>query len=86
MGLLDQLTGMLGQYANANPAAPPPNLHSDVEQLAQNSPETLAQGVSHAFRSDQTPSFGTMVSQLFSQANPQQRTGLLSYSPGRRGR
>ena len=78
MGLLDQLTGMLGQYANANPAAPPANLHSDVEHLAQNSPETLAQGVSHAFQSDQTPSFGSMVSQLFSQANPQQRTGLLS--------
>ncbi len=79
MSLLDQLTGVLGNYANANPQQPPPNAASDFDHVAQTAPpESLAEGLSHAFRSHPTSSFGDMVSQLFSQSNPQQRTGLLS--------
>ncbi len=79
MSLLDQLTGVLDQYTHVNPQQPPAHVESDFEHVAQNSPrETLAEGLSHAFRSDQTPAFGQMVSQLFSRSNPEQRSGLLS--------
>ncbi len=79
MGLLDQLTGVVEKYAGANPNQPPPNVESDFDQVANtSSPEALAQGLSHAFRSDQTPSFGQMASQLFSRGNPEQRAGLLN--------
>jgi hypothetical protein len=38
----------------------------------------MADALSHAFRSDQTPSFPEMVSGLFEESNPDQRAGLLS--------
>jgi hypothetical protein len=79
MGLLDQLTGIVDKYANPNSSQPPPNVESDFDHVSKRAPpEALAEGLSHAFRSEQTPSFGEMASHLFSQANPQQRAGLLS--------
>jgi hypothetical protein len=38
----------------------------------------MADALAHAFRSDQTPSFPEMVSNLFRQSNPDQRAGLLN--------
>ena len=38
-------------------------------------PSALANGIASAFRSDQTPPFGQMVSHLFGQSDPQQRKG-----------
>lgn len=75
---LSQLKDMLGQYTGATAAQPPQNVHRDFDDAAQNAPqETLADGVNHAFNSDQTAPFHQMVSQLFSSGNAQQRTGLL---------
>jgi len=75
MGLLD----LLAQYKNATAgqavAAAPDHFH-EVAQSAP--PEVVAQGISAALRSDQTPAFGQMVSQLFQQGNPQQQTGMLN--------
>jgi hypothetical protein len=46
---------------------------------AQHAPqEVVADGLSHAFRSDQTPAFPEMVSNLFSRSDPNQRAGLLN--------
>lgn len=41
-------------------------------------PETVAGGLSEAFRSDQTPPFPEMVANLFGRSDPNQRAGLLN--------
>jgi hypothetical protein len=38
--------------------------------------------MAQAFRSDQTPPFGNMVGQLFGQADPNQRAGMLNHLIG----
>ena len=70
MGLMD----ILQPYA-----ARPTSTEDDFAEAApQLSPDLLGQGVAHAFRSDKTPPFGNMVSQLFGNSNPALRAGLLS--------
>jgi hypothetical protein len=60
-------------------AAAPENAHRDYEQVSQHAPpEVVADGLSRAFRSDRTPSFPEMVSNLFSHSDPHQRAGLLN--------
>lgn len=69
------LNQYLGGGANANPA----QAESDFDHVAQNSPfAALAQGVTQALRSDQTPPFSQMVGQMFSNGNPEQRAGMLN--------
>lgn len=76
---LNQLKGVLDQYSGASANQPPQNVHNDFDQAAQNAPQdTLAEGISHAFQSDQTAPFHQMISQLFANGNPQQRTQLLN--------
>ncbi len=54
-------------------------IDDDFDQVAQNAPHsTMAQGVSEALRSDQTPPFAQMVGQLFNNSNPNQRAGMLN--------
>lgn len=77
---------ILGQYSNMNPNQPPQQVEQDFDEIATNSPhEDLAQGLSEAFRSDQTPPFGNMIGQLFGQADTQQRSGMLNQLLGALG-
>jgi len=63
----------LGGATNATQAT------DDFDHVAQTAPrETLAKGLAGAMRSDQTPPFPQMVSQLFGQGNPDQRAGMLN--------
>lgn len=79
INFMDKIGGLFGRYAGASPQQPPENVHADYDHISGNvPPETLAHGLSHAFRSNETPPFGQMVSQLYSKGNTQQRTGLLS--------
>jgi hypothetical protein len=79
MGLFN-IGNILQQYTGANANPPPQQAEQDFDQIAQNSPhEHIAQGLSDAFRSDQTPPFGTMVGQLFSHGDTNQRTGMLNH-------
>ena len=56
-----------------------PNASDQFHQIAQNvPPDLLSQGLSAMFHSDQTPPFGQMASQLFSNANPDQKAGMLN--------
>ena len=77
------LGNLLQQYiggANNGKAA------DDFDQVAQNAPRaSIAQGIAGALRSDQTPPFPQMVSQLFGQSNPDQRAGMLSKLLGGNG-
>ena len=79
------LGNLLQQYANANPANPG-QAEDDFDQVAQNAPQTdLAQGVTDAFRSDQTPPFPQMVGQLFGNSDGNQRAGMLNQLIGSLG-
>jgi hypothetical protein len=71
------LGNLLNQYLGGG--ASPAQAENDFDNVAQNSPlSALAQGVTQALRSDQTPPFGQMVGQMFSNGNPEQRAGMLN--------
>ncbi len=54
-------------------------VHSEFDRLAGSAgSEGLADGLAAAFRSDQTPPFSHMVSQLFGESTGQQKAGLLN--------
>jgi hypothetical protein len=86
MGLLDDMKGMLSQYASG--AVPAGDAGAHFQQVAQSVDSgTLAQGIAAAMRSDDTPPFAQMVSQLFAQGSSDQKTAMLttllsSLSPG----
>ena len=72
------LGGLLSKYLNV-PGEAHPDTEDHFDQVAQHAPtQTVSQGISDALRSDQTPSLGDMVSQAFSQADPQQHAGMLN--------
>lgn len=75
MSFLDVLT----QYAQNLPSTTSGTSQAHYNEIApQVSPDMLSKGMAETFRSDQTPPFGDMVSQLFGQSSPQQQAGLLS--------
>jgi hypothetical protein len=77
MSLLDDLGGLLNQYAAGN--ATSDDVHSAYDRVAPGVPQsTLADGISHAFRSDQTPAFEQMVGTLYNQSDPDQKAGVLN--------
>lgn len=79
MNWMDQVSGLMQQYNGAQPTQAPQTVDNDFDQFAQAAPQSaLADGLSAAFRSEQTPAFGNMVGQLFSQSNGQQRASILN--------
>lgn len=74
------LGNLLQQYlGGANQGANPAQAETDFDHVSQNVPrETVAQGVTQALRSDQTPPFSQMVGQLFGNGNGEQRAGMLN--------
>lgn len=79
MDWMNQISGLLQQYQNAQPHQAPESVEHDFDRFAQHAPQSaLADALSAAFRSEQTPAFGQMASQLFGQATGQQRAGILN--------
>ena len=78
MGILDSLNDVLKNYSsgqNQNTA----NAEQHFDQVAQAAPSNvIAEGLAAAFRSDQTPAFGNLVSSLFSQSSGDQKAGILN--------
>ena len=73
------IANLLQQYLGGNGAANQSQAVSDFGQVAQTAPRSaVAQGVSEALRSDQTPPFPQMVGQLFDHGDPNQRAGMLN--------
>lgn len=86
MGLGFDIGNILQQYSGDNRNQPPRGVEDHFDQVAQNSPnDDLADGLSEAFRSDQTPPFPNMVGQLFGQADNGQRAGMLNQVIGALG-
>ena len=79
MNWLNQIGGILQQYSGAAAAQAPDTVENDFEQVAQTAPPaTIADALAAAFRSDQTPAFGQMASQMFGNSNGQQKAGMLN--------
>ena len=77
MGLLDNL-GQLLQKVNTGQAGEG-EVHAAFDQVAKGVPSTsLADGLAHAFKSDQTPPFEQMVGGLFGQSTGEQKAGILN--------
>ena len=73
------LGNLLQQYLGGATNANPTQASDDFDRVSQNAPRAdVAQGVTQALRSDQTPPFGQMVSQLFNNGNADQRAGMLN--------
>ena len=73
------LGNLLQQYLGGQNNANAGRAIDDFDQVAQNTPRpAMAQGVTEALRSDQTPPFPQMVSQLFDKSDPNQRAGMLN--------
>ena len=70
---------LLQQYLGGAPNANAGRALEDFDAVAQNAPRSaMAQGVSEALRSDQTPPFPQLVSQLFDKSDATQRAGMLN--------
>jgi hypothetical protein len=78
MDFMNKISSILGQYANVDPSKASSDVHEHFDSVAQAVPkDALAQGISAAFNSDQTPAFGQMVANLFNQSDPNQKAGML---------
>ena len=78
MGFMNEIGSLLQQYKGGS-ASPSGNVEQDFQQVSQAVPRsTVSNALSDAFRSDQTPPFGQMVSQMFGQSNGEQRAGILN--------
>ena len=79
MDWMKQMGDILDRYGDATPDGPPETVQTDFDILAQEAPPAaISEGLSAAFRSDQTPEFAQMASQLFGRASGPQRAGMLN--------
>jgi hypothetical protein len=80
MDWMKQIGGVLDRYADGGAArAADPAVNEDFDRFAQAAPpEELADGLSAAFRSDQSHPFPQMASQLFGRASGAQRANILN--------
>lgn len=79
MDWMNQIGGLLQQYAGGNANQTPDTVHDDYDQAAQAAPQSaLADGIAAAFHSNQTPPFAQMAAQIFGNASGEQKAGLLN--------
>jgi hypothetical protein len=84
MGILDNLGDLLKQFMSGN--APEADVHAAYDQVAQSVPQsTLAEGLAHAFNSNETPPFEQMVSGLYGKSSSEQKAGLINQILGALG-
>lgn len=79
MNWMDQLGGLLQQYAGATPNQQTQSAEQDFDQLINVAPrQAVSGGLAESFRSDQTPPFPNMLGQLFGNSNGMERAGMLN--------
>lgn len=84
MKLLDDVMELIKHAGSGKAAASDVNLAYD--EATKSVPQsTLAEGIAHAFKADQTPEFEDMVSGLFGKSDPNQKAGLLNQVLGTLG-
>jgi hypothetical protein len=79
MSWMDQISNVLQNYSNNSAPSESREVADHYNQVAQAAPATdLASSLAAMFRSDQTPAFPQLVSQLFGNSNNNQRATLLN--------
>ncbi len=79
MSWMNDLGGLLQQYAGASAAQAPDTVDNDFDEIVQVAPRgAIADGLAEAFRSEQTPEFGQMAAQMFGQSTGNQRASILN--------
>jgi hypothetical protein len=79
MDWMKQVGDVLDRYGDANPNRAPETVDRDFDLFARNAPPAaVSEGLSAAFRSEHTPEFPQMASQLFGRASGPQRAGMLN--------
>jgi hypothetical protein len=79
MSLKKDVGSVLQQYATDTGVYSMRKVESDFVEISQQvSTEHVTNGLSEAFRSEQTPPFDQMVVQSFEQGDAQQRAGMLN--------
>lgn len=79
MGILDSLNDVLNNYRGGQ-TQNSENAAEHFGQVAQMAPtNVVAEGLAAAFRSDQTPAFGSLIANLFSQSDGEQKAGILNH-------
>ncbi len=80
MSWIDNLGSLLNQYKGASASAPPADATADFAKVAEQAPSAaVSGGLAQAFRSDSTPPFADMISELFRQSDGAQRAGILNH-------
>lgn len=83
---MNAIGGILQKYTNPDASQVSADVHQHFDAVAQAAPQgVLAQGISAAFNSSQTPAFGQMVGNLFGQSSPDQKAGMLNQLLGAAG-
>ena len=78
MSWMDDIGGLISQFAGGQTPSPQ-QAEQHFDQVAQAAPTgALASSLADAFRSNETPAFGQLASQLFNNSNGQQKAGLLN--------
>lgn len=79
MDWMNQLSGLLNQYQGGQNQQASNNVNQDFDRFSRTAPNSaVAEGLSAAFRSNTTPPFGNMVSQLFANSSGMQRASLMN--------
>lgn len=81
MDWMNLVGGLVQQYAGGTAAAPAQSgqVEEHYDQVAQTVPcDSLAGALASAFRSDQTPGFGQIASQLFGNSGGNQQASMLN--------
>jgi hypothetical protein len=79
MDWMKQMGDVFDRYGTVSPNRPPETVQNDFEAFARSAPpNAVAEGLSAAFRADETPEFARMASQLFGRASGSQRATMLN--------
>jgi hypothetical protein len=79
MDWLNDIGNILNQYSNRQPGQTPETAEQDFDRVARAAPrEAVSSGLAEAFRSDQTPAFGSMLGNMFGNSNGAVKAGILN--------
>jgi hypothetical protein len=81
MSWLEAVTDIVARYQSGNSGQSNDSAtHEDFQQVVESAPrDIVTNGIAGMFRSNDTPPFAEMISNLFSQSNQSQRVELLNH-------
>jgi hypothetical protein len=75
----NQIGGLLQRYAGTTPAQTSDSAEDDWHKVAQAAPpQAISDGLAESFRSQSTPPFPQMLSQLFGNSDPEHKATILN--------